>query len=50
MQHPSRALGLGFLALAAMVILYFIWPYLIGFLAVVGAAQVYRVWRDHRRR
>ena len=50
MQNTNRALGLGFLALATLVVLYYIWPYLVGFLAVVGAGQVYRVWRDHFRR
>jgi len=47
MQNSNRNLGLGLLALVILVILYYIWPYLVGFLAVVGAAQVYRVWRDH---
>ena len=50
MQNSNRAIGLGMLALAAIVVLYYIWPYLVGFLAVVGAAQVYRVWHNHRGR
>jgi Flp pilus assembly protein TadB len=50
MPNPNRALGLGFLALAILIVLYYIWPYLVAFLAVVGAAQLYRVWRDHFRR
>ena len=47
MQNSNRNLGLGLLALVVLVILYYIWPYLVGFLAVVGAAQVYRVWRKY---
>lgn len=47
MQNTNRTIGLGILALLAIVILYYIWPYLVGFLAVVGAAQVYRVWKNH---
>ena len=47
MQNSNRTIGLGILALLVIVILYYIWPYLVGFLAVVGAAQVYRVWKNH---
>ena len=47
MQNTNRTIGLGIRALLAIVILYYIWPYLVGFLAVVGAAQVYRVWKNH---
>ena len=47
MQNSNRMIGLGLLALVVIFILYEIWPYLVGFLAVVGAAQVYRVWRNH---
>jgi hypothetical protein len=43
----NRTLGLGILALVILIILYCVWPYLVGFLAVVGAAQVYRFWRNH---
>ncbi len=48
MQNKStdQLIGLGILALVVIFILYEIWPYLIGFLAVVGAAQIYRVWRN----
>ena len=49
-MHPThRTIGLGLLVLAALVLLYYVWDYLIGFLAVIGAAQVYRVWRIHYR-
>jgi hypothetical protein len=40
-------IGLGIFALACIVIIYYVWPYLVGFLAVVGAVQVYRVWKNH---
>ena len=46
MPVSNRTIGLGLFALAVIIILYLIWPYLIGFLAVVGAAQVYRVARN----
>ena len=47
MHNPNRNLGLGLLALAIIAVIYFIWPYLVGFLAVVGAVQIYHVWRKH---
>jgi hypothetical protein len=50
MPNPNRAMGLGFLALALIVVLYYIWPYLVGFLTVVGAAQIYCVCRNRRGR
>ena len=50
MHDTPRIFGLGLLALIVLVLLYLIWPYLIGFLAVVGAAQVYRVWHNRFRR
>ena len=46
MNQSNRTIGLGLLALAVIAILYYIWPYLVGFLAVVGGAQVYLVWRN----
>jgi len=46
MQNSNRMIGLGILTLVVIFILYEIWPYLVGFLAVVGAAQVYRFWRE----
>ena len=46
MHCSNRAIGLGVLTLIGLVLLYYIWPYLVGFLAIVGAAQVYRVWHD----
>ena len=47
MQFNHRATGLGILALVALFVLYYIWPYLVGFLAIVGAVQIYHVWRKH---
>lgn len=47
LSMQNRTLGLGILALVVLIILYYVWPYLVGFLAVVGAAQVYRFWRNH---
>jgi hypothetical protein len=45
MQNSNRLLGLGVLALVVLYLLYLVWPYLIGFLAVVGAVHLYQVWR-----
>jgi hypothetical protein len=50
MQFNHRATGLGILALVALFVLYYIWPYLVGFLAIVGAVQIYQVWRKHHGR
>ena len=46
MQPSNRIIGLGVLALVVIIILYFIWPYVVGFLTFVGAAQVYLVCRN----
>jgi hypothetical protein len=45
MQNINRIFGLGILALVVIVLLFYIWNYLIAFLAVVGAVQVYHVCR-----
>ena len=47
MQNSSQVIGLGILALVIIVVLCYIWPCLVGFLAVVGAVQMYQVWRNH---
>ena len=47
MENSNRLIGLGIIAIIVIAVLYYIWPYLVGFLAVVGGAQVYRVWRNH---
>ena len=46
MHNSNRTIGLGVLALVALVVLYYLWNYLIAFLAVVGAVQVYHVCRN----
>jgi len=46
MQNSNRTLGLGMLALTGLVLFYLIWPYLVGALAIVGAVQVWHVWRN----
>ena len=48
MQSTERIIGLGILPLVLLIILYLIWPYIVGFLAIVGAGQIYRLWRQHR--
>ena len=45
MQNSNRTIGLGVLAFVVLVVLYYLWNYLIAFLAVVGAVQVYHVCR-----
>jgi hypothetical protein len=46
-MHWEQSIALGLLALAAILVVWLIWPYLVGFLAIVGAVQVYRVWRKY---
>ena len=41
------AYGIG--ALILLTILYLIWPYLVGFLAVVGAFHLYQHWKQSQR-
>ena len=48
MQTIERIIGLGILTLVILIILYLIWPYVVGFLAIVGAGQIYRVCRQRR--
>jgi uncharacterized membrane protein HdeD (DUF308 family) len=48
-MHWEQIIGLGLMALAAIVVVLLIWPYLVGFLAVVGAVQIYHVWRKRSR-
>jgi hypothetical protein len=45
MQQPDR-IGRGDLVLAVIVLLYWLWPYLVGRLALIGAVQLYHVWRN----
>jgi hypothetical protein len=46
MQSPDRTIARGILALGIIIALYLVWPYVVLFLSIVGAAQVYRVWRN----
>jgi len=49
-MHWEQIIGRGILALVLIAVIYFIWPYIVGFLAVVGAFQIYRVWRHYTGR
>jgi len=46
MQKPEL-IGRGVLAVALIALLYYYWPYVEGGLALIGAVQLYHVWR-HR--
>jgi hypothetical protein len=46
----NKLVGLGILSPVFIIVLYYVWPYLVGFLAIVGAVQIYRVWRNHSGR
>jgi hypothetical protein len=48
MYKPEQMMVAGIGVLVLLVAVYLIWPYLIAFLAIVGAFQVYRFWREHR--
>jgi hypothetical protein len=50
MNRWEPLVGLGLLTLAGLVVLWLIWPYVVGFLAVVGAVQVMRVIKGHSNR
>jgi asparagine N-glycosylation enzyme membrane subunit Stt3 len=49
MDNPYRAMGLGFLALVVIAVLYYVWPYLVSFLAIVGAGHLLQLWRNRQR-
>jgi hypothetical protein len=46
----EQIIGLGLMVLAAIVVVLLTWQYIVGFLAVVGAVQIYHVWRRHSAR
>ena len=46
MQLPQNPVARLVMVLVIIGMVYELWPYITGFLAVVGAAQVYRVWRN----
>ena len=48
MQNWEFLIGLGIVTLVALVILWMIWPYVVGFLAVLGAIQVARFVKQHK--
>jgi len=50
MQNNHQSLGRGVIVLIALILLYYLWPYLIGGLAVIGGVQLYLVWRHHNGR
>jgi hypothetical protein len=43
----EQIIGLALMVLAAIVVVFLIWPYLVGFLAIVGAVQIYHIWKKH---
>ena len=45
LMQPQPRIGLGVLALVVIVLLYYVWPYLVGGLALIGAVQLYHAWR-----
>jgi hypothetical protein len=49
MFKPEHSFTFGLLALIVLVVLYLIWPYVVGFLACVGAYTLYQCWRGTRR-
>ena len=44
MQNQDR-IGQGVLVLIVLALVYWLWPYIEGGLALVGAVQIYYVWR-----
>lgn len=48
MQNQNYALSLG--AVVLLVLLYYAWPYFVGVLALVGALQLFRIWRQRSDR
>lgn len=49
MFKPEQLLPYSLGLMILLVVGYLIWPYLVAFLAIVGAFQIYHVWRRHRR-
>jgi len=48
MEDIALGIGLVILALLAVSLVWNIWPYIVGALALIGAAWVYWVWRRPR--
>jgi hypothetical protein len=49
MPNLERGLGRGTFILGLIVLAYLVWPYLVDALAVIGAIQLYCVWRQRPR-
>ena len=45
MQNPDQ-IGRGVLVVALLALVYWLWPYLVAGLALIGAVQLYHVWRN----
>ena len=48
MDNYQQVIAYGLGTLVVLVVIYLIWPYLVGFLAVVGAVQIYRWWKQQK--
>jgi len=44
-MESHHRMGQGVIALVLLVLLYYVWPYVVGGLALIGAVQLYHVWR-----
>jgi hypothetical protein len=49
-KHLNKHIKLGIISLLLIGVLWFIWPFVVGFLAIVGAVRIYRLWQNHSRR
>jgi hypothetical protein len=49
MEDIAFGIGLVILALLAIGLVWNIWPFIVGALALIGAARVYWVWRNRSR-
>jgi len=49
MEDLALSIGLIILALLAVSLVWSTWPFIVGALALIGAARVYWVWRNHPR-
>ena len=49
MEDLALSIALIILALLAIGLVWNIWPFIVGALALIGAARVYWVWRNRSR-
>ena len=49
MENMALSIGLVILALLAVSLVWSTWPFIVGALALIGAARVYWVWRNRSR-